>query len=369
MATAEHIQVVLQGAKAIREWHESHSDKRFDLAGAKLDGVDLEDANLAGSNLDGASLVGTNLSWSNLTWSEVREADLTGATLDESRLMETYFTRSIIRNARLIGVDAYWADVGGVDFTKSNFEGARWQSGTFADANLESVRCSNTIFAGCDLSQCLGLGSVSHDGPSFVDFHTLVRTLDGNASGKYTDEQMVFFSSAGIPRTMLEYLPGIIEENPIQFYSCFISFSSANNVFTAKLYDDLTAKGVSCWKYDESAVWGRSTWGNIDRAIKHYDKLIVICSEESLNSRAVLREISRALEKEAARTKAGARDTDVLFPITIDNYLYDEWEHEYKADVLEKVVGDFRVTERYDENVERLVAALQPKTWFNPLTP
>jgi hypothetical protein len=38
--------------------------------------------------------------------------------------------------------------------------------------------------------------------------------------------------------------------------------------------------------------------GEIDTAIRHYDKLVVICSKHSLESPPVIREIERALQKE-----------------------------------------------------------------------
>jgi hypothetical protein len=36
-------------------------------------------------------------------------------------------------------------------------------------------------------------------------------------------------------------------------------------------------------KFDENAKWGEPVWGEIDTAIRHYDKL-VICSQHSLQS-------------------------------------------------------------------------------------
>ena len=79
--------------------------------------------------------------------------------------------------------------------------------------------------------------------------------------------------------------------------------------------------------------------GEIDTAIRHYDKLVVICSENSLQSPPVIREIERALQKEDRDHK------NVLFPIRTDDYLFEAWEHPRKADVVSKVAGDFRRSE------------------------
>ena len=63
---------------------------------------------------------------------------------------------------------------------------------------------------------------------------------------------------------------------------------------------------------------------------------MVICSQHSLESPPVIREIERALQKEDREHR------NVLFPIRVDDYLFDEWDHPRKADVVSKVIGDFR---------------------------
>ena len=63
---------------------------------------------------------------------------------------------------------------------------------------------------------------------------------------------------------------------------------------------------------------------------------MVIYSKHSLQSPPVIREVERALQKEDREHR------NVLFPIRIDDYLFDEWDHPRKADVVSKVIGDFR---------------------------
>ncbi len=49
-------------------------------------------------------------------------------------------------------------------------------------------------------------------------------------------------------------------------------------------------------------------------------------------------------------------------PIRIDDYLFHDWQHERKADVVNKVVGDFRGWNRsatkYEAAFKRLLKAL-----------
>ncbi len=85
----------------------------------------------------------------------------------------------------------------------------------------------------------------------------------------------------------------------------------------------------------------------------------MICSKHSLQSPPVIREIERALQKEDREHK------NVLFPIRIDDYLFDEWDHPRKADVVSKVIGDFRewnALSTYSKAYSRFLGALnQPQ--------
>ncbi len=83
--------------------------------------------------------------------------------------------------------------------------------------------------------------------------------------------------------------------------------------------------------------------------------------ENSLQSPAVLREIERGLQREDREKK------NVLFPIRVDNYIFakrkgkerDKWEHERKADVVKKVVGDFRHWKDHDAYQKSLAKLLK----------
>jgi hypothetical protein len=50
---------------------------------------------------------------------------------------------------------------------------------------------------------------------------------------------------------------------------------------------------------------------------------------------------------------------NVLFPIRIDDYIFDKWGHERKADVVRKVVGDFRHWKNHDAYQKSLVKLLK----------
>lgn len=160
-----------------------------------------------------------------------------------------------------------------------------------------------------------------------------------------------FLQGVGVPKVLLEYLISA-STVPLQFYSCFVSYSTRDEFFAKRLYYDLLARDIRCWLFDEDAKWGEKVWSEIDRSINLHDKTIVVCSANSLQSEPVLREIERALQRED-REKRG-----VLFPVRIDDYIFTTWEHPRKADVTSKVVGDFRDSAQYEKSLQRLVDAL-----------
>ena len=217
-----------------------------------------------------------------------------------------------------------------------------------SETDFNLVTCGHTRFLGIDLSAAKGLDTVKHQTASFVSIGTIY-----NSKGNIPD---VFLRGAGVPENFIMFMRSLTGK-AFDFYSCFISHSARDKRFCERLYADLQAKGVRVWYFPEDAKWGETVWGEIDRTIKVYDKLIVVCSENSLQSVPVQREIERALNREDKEHK------NILFPIRIDGYIFDNWEHPRKADVLEKVVGDFSSWERdaakYDKAFDKLLKGLQ----------
>src|SRR5271169_2387841 len=97
----------------------------------------------------------------------------------------------------------------------------------------------------------------------------------------------------------------------IQYYSCFISYSTHDEEFAERLHADLQAKGVRCWFAPHDIKGGRKIHEQIDEAIRTYDKLLLIVSEHSMSSNWVKTEIATAREREEREAK------QLLFPITL----------------------------------------------------
>jgi hypothetical protein len=318
----EALRLLKGGPAGIREWNQSR------LAGKtipELEGADLRGADLRRADLRRAVLRGADLTGAVLYDADLRMVDLTGAVLGEADL-----GWAALGDADLRGADLTGAILGGADLTGV----------VIGDANLHRARCWRTKFANLDLSEVKGLQSVRHDGPSTLGTDSLILSR-----GKIPAE---FLRGCGLPDTWIAKLPALANDlESIEYYNVFFSYSTADEEFATRLHNDFQATGIRCWKWDHDARTGKSLWAEIDRAIRVHDKLVLVASESSLKSPQVNREIERAIRQEDERTVLKGQgkyegDIDVLFPVRLDDFVFQGWEHERKADVTKKVIADAR---------------------------
>jgi TIR domain/Pentapeptide repeats (8 copies) len=69
-----------------------------------------------------------------------------------------------------------------------------------------------------------------------------------------------------------------------RFSSCFISYAHSDKEFAARLHNALEAHGVQSWLDEKQILPGRDIYAEIDGAIRQCDKILLCCSEASLNS-------------------------------------------------------------------------------------
>ena len=192
--------------------------------------------------------------------------------------------------------------------------GADLRGADLCGADLGESLCDRTIFADVDLSEGRGLDSIKHKGPSTVGIDTLFLS-----KGKIPEG---FLRGCGVPDVLIvqqRALVGAME--PIQFYSCFISYSTKNQDFAERLHSKMRDKGLRVWFSPEDIQGGKKLHEQIDEAIRVYDKLLLVLSPESMNSEWVRTEIRKARK---AEIKEGKRK---LFPIRlVDFNKIREWE-------------------------------------------
>ncbi len=178
-----------------------------------------------------------------------------------------------------------------------------------AGADLSGAQLFETNFTDCsDLHESVSLAQVVPNGPSTLDARTLRACIH--------DLPDVFLQGVGYTNKEIEHLRALYADKAPQYFSCFISYARVNADFAEGLHTDLQGKNVPCWKDDHDIRSGDFWWAQIGEAIKKHDKLIVVCSEQSLSHTEVVEEIVAAIEQER---KAGIQK---LFPITLDRFIY-----------------------------------------------
>jgi TIR domain/Pentapeptide repeats (8 copies) len=366
MANPEHLAILAQGVDVWNRWRDSMVGIRPDLSNAdlsrkelvsiNLDGADLHAANLSSADLTDANLNETVFVSERIGQLGARPTDLKGTAYDGKRGLSiatwaANLTRADLRHARLGGAQLCGAVLSEADLRSCELIRSNLTDANLSNALLSEAQMGGTILANVDLSSVKGLEEVEHWGPSTIGIDTLFKSRCMISES--------FLLRAGVPDSLIRLMPSLTVQN-VTYHSCLIAYTEADDQFAKSLYKDLQKAGIRCWTWREDAPWGKALMHSIDKALMDYDKLIVVCSEHSLNAQPVIREIERALQKEDDIAKAG-NEPEVSFPIRLDDFIFSGWNHYRKADVTLKNVGDFRNWQdptQYKQAFDRLVRDL-----------
>jgi uncharacterized protein YjbI with pentapeptide repeats len=358
MANPEHLSILRKGVKEWNRWMqkrpaiERESDgagdpinfvvsaahlQRADLSGADLtkmdlkgvdfSGVFLSEVKLATANLANANMVGTRVAMSDLSSANLRNANLTNAHLLGSSFERANLSRTCLRHTNLVNVDFSYCEISGANFSFAGFGGVK-----LVDVNL---------------STAVGLETTRHGAPSSIGIDTIYKSK-GNIPE-------VFLRGAGVPEDFITYMRSLVGK-AIDFYSCFISYSSKDDDFAQRLHADLQQKGVRCWFAPEDLKIGDKFRARFEDSIRVYDKVMVILSENSIRSPWVQDEVEAALEKERKKKKP------VLFPIRLDDGVKKTRQAWAASLRRTRHIGDFcawKDHDQYQKSFERLLRDLK----------
>lgn len=372
MANEEHLAILEQGVEVWNQWRKDSPDVRPNLIGAGLtgaclNGVDLSEVYLYGANLKGAdlsktnlrgvylyraNLEGANLTRTVLTRANLQRADLEEACLSEAYLFRVNLTRANLTRANLAESDLEGTYLEGADLSearlfRANLSRVNLTGAALARIDLGEAKVGHTIFETVDLSTAKGLNTIEHRGPSTIGVSTIYKSK-GNIPES-------FLRGAGVPDNFIEYMRSLAGQ-AVEYYSCFISYSSDDKDLAQRLYGDLQSAGVRCWFASEDMKIGEPILHRIDESIRMYEKLLLILSENAITSEWVDHEVQVALAKE--RRSSG----HVLFPIRVDDAVMES-EEGWAATVRDtRHIGDFtewKDHDAYQQAFDRLLWGLK----------
>src|SRR3954447_15156731 len=319
MANPEHVAKLKEGAEAWNAWRE-RTDTNPDLSGVELREFSINGYDLTFTNFSGAKLTSVTFETSLCDDCSFERASLTNVVFDFASLNRANFKRSIIAFTVFRCV-----------LDESDFTDAGLVHDTFADASLKDVR---------------GLNALTDSFESSIGIDTFFQ------SGGLPES---FLRRSGVPEEFIQYAASLVGK-AIDYYSCFLSYSSKDDEFARRLYNDLQGKNIRTWFAPEELKIGDRFRSRIDESIRIHDKLVLILSANSITSDWVQTEVERALERERKEGK------DILFPIAIDDAGFNS-DEPWPADIRRKRhIGDFRKWKSHDDYTaafERLVRDLK----------
>ena len=353
MAIQEHLNVLYEGVNIWNEWRLQESVTRPDLSEATLREADLTWANLRGAILRGADLVGADMTEADLSEADLSDAKLRGASLRAANLDWAFLRGADLQGADLGGAvlsdaNLSGANLGGSDLSGAKLTGANLTNTNFFGANLNGAifleaQVADTKFGNVDLSQTVGLTSVRHSGPSNIGIDTIYQS-----NGEIPE---VFLRGAGVPENFIGFIKSLSGQRN-QLYACTISYATKDQRFCDRLYADLQTRGVRTWYFPKHVKRSKEFFQEIQIYQRIFDKVIFVCSKHSLDPRSIVQDIDENLKRERMEHK------DVFYPIVLDDFLYNGWQHPHKRLVVERVAADFRGWQRSDNRYQQALAKL-----------
>lgn len=229
-------------------------------------------------------------------------ADLTRATLSSADL-----TGAVIIRTNLSGANLEGRYVGSTDGSCAYHSRTNLIDAILFDANFSHAECGGTIFADNDLSQTKNLDGVIHRGPSEINIGTLYKS-----AGTIPE---AFLRGCGVPDEFITFIPSIIgAQKAIQFYSCFISYSTKDEEFARRLHSRMRDAKLRVWFAPEDIKGGEKLHEQLERAIQLHDRLLIVISEHSIQSEWVMTEIRKARKVEVKEKRRK------LFPIRLVDF-------------------------------------------------
>ena len=297
-------------------------------------------------------------------------ADFDSTDLTGSILANLFFVDGNFSMARLRAVDCRnswfsdtrfsfaWLDGG--NFEESEFRGVEFRRTKFDGANFTGVLFADVNFVDVDLCAVLESADVRIAGAGCtVDWRTVLRSL---AHPRLPE----FLVESGTPEVFATYIidcaRSISESDLFSLLrSTFISYGGPDEPFAVDLQRALRENGVSTFLFITDAIPGDRIHQIMRTEMQRRDRVVVICSEHSLNRPGVLYEIEETLAREA---REGG--SSLLIPISLDDYIFSRWRPErddLAQCIRDRAIADFRGAqhdpEKFRRGVKRLLMALR----------
>lgn len=330
------------------------SNSRF--YNCNFDKANVENAIWSDSEITNCSFVHSNLKNATVIFSKLNGSDFSDATLTGLKAIAADFSTAQLRNTNMsnstLAACVFWgANLTNVNLTSSNLQNANFTDSILDNTDFKSASIGSTLFLRTSLNDALNLSSLFANEKSIIDLETIIKSRS---------QLKTLISKIGIPMKSEDHVLDIFDSSISQLYPVFLSHSSIDKPFASKVYNELSNQGCQIW-YDEYQINpGDVIHKKIYHGIENFDKLLLICSENSLNSWWVNDEIEKILAKERQLTKKYGKQYNLLIPIKIDDYVHS-WDSHYKTIIEQRSIGDFKnwnSKDQFEKSIAHLMKGL-----------
>lgn len=355
--------ILAKGAKYWNLWRAKNDYERLLLQGLEIIEQDTYEIEIFGSYGDDPIGSGGDLLFVE------HGLDLSNCDLKGANFSGTSFTKAIFTNS----------DLTNVNFSSCKINDAKFDNAILNFACFDSAKIANTTFNSSDLSHSSfkfsSISSSVNMRESRLDYCNFFQSdvdisiiLWAKSFIKTIFSKRKFILKLENRAARLPAEKKVIEKmhHDLEFYddtstlysTCFISYSTKDEEFANRIYTDLVLYGVKCWFAPKSMVIGDKIRPTIFDAIKDHSKLLLILSNSSINSPWVENEVEAAIEIENRANK------NLLFPIKIDNEIFET--NQAWANVIrrQRHIGDFckwELHHEYYNSLRQLLSSLEIK--------
>lgn len=286
----------------------SSADLRgYDLAGMIFTQSDFRNAQLDSSDLTGAKFSGCILEGAHFMRARGRDV-----IFEDCRAINVRFDEVRFTGASFVDVEARGSIFQDATLWKSTWKECDLREAVFAASNLDEayfdrVILGDTIFARVSLDTVIGLETCRHVGASTIGIDTLYRSRSDLAH---------FLRAAGVPSDFASYTSAFTSQ-AIEYESCFLSYSARDDDFVTRFFNDLQRGGIRAWYAPHDMRIGDHIRQTIDESLSLRDRVILVLSRASIESQWVEQEVESALSRERAEGRT------ILFPVAIDNTIFE----------------------------------------------
>jgi hypothetical protein len=113
--------------------------------------------------------------------------------------------------------------------------------------------------------------------------------------------------------------------------SLFISYGGPDEPLAKAITTWLKSAGIKTWFFPEDSLPGQKLHRMMFEGVNNHDRVLLLCSKNSLIRAGVLNELERVLERESS--EGGG---DILIPVTVDDFVFGDWNTE-RRDIVKQI--------------------------------